>query len=177
MDLVFLAKFQNSWTIKDRKVVDPSNVSASKAFFIKTHSQAWNSFWQLKPFKDDEKWFLFHLKNFLFSRYFSFGLDYSRPFLYCNFIGKTSLTKFNWSRALWKILMLTEQLHVRLNYLTQECLKKCFYHRKRFLMNPSRTLSPSPTPNPTPSMANGASFHRFSGNLTNNCRNNTFFFT
>ena len=70
--------------------------------------------------------------------------------------------------------MLTEQLHVRLNYLTQECLKKGFYHRKRFLMNPSRTLSPSPTPNPTPSMANGASFHRFSGNLTNNCRNSSF---
>ena len=34
-----------------------------KAFSLEAHSQVWDNSWQLKPFKNDEKCFLFHLKS------------------------------------------------------------------------------------------------------------------
>ena len=30
---------------------------------LKVHSQVWDNFWKLKPFKNNKKCFLFHLKS------------------------------------------------------------------------------------------------------------------
>ena len=42
---------------------------------LKVHFQVWDSFWQLKAFKNDEN-FISPQKLFLFSRYLNFCLDF-----------------------------------------------------------------------------------------------------
>ena len=37
---------------------------AKDRYFWKVHSQVWKNFWQLKTLKNDEKYYLFHLKTF-----------------------------------------------------------------------------------------------------------------
>ena len=47
--------------------------------YLKAHSQVWDNLWQLKAFKNDEKYFFFHLKSLDFfleiiKFFFIFGL-------------------------------------------------------------------------------------------------------